>query len=157
MDGSYIHRATPGGVVAVHVGWRSLAGRARTDHVACGPSRTMRRLLLSALLTLVMLAVIGGLLWYGNVDRVAVLVAHFQLSYLIWYLLLLIGYEGIRGVLWLVLLADLRLRVPLATQLFAFAAGEAVRFLPTGAYVQNVLLQRASGADLGRSAAATTI
>jgi hypothetical protein len=117
----------------------------------------MRRLLLSALLTLVMLAVIGGLLWYGNVDRVAVLAAHFRLSYLIWYLLLLIGYEGIRGALWLVLIADLRLRVPLATQLFAFAAGEAVRFLPTGAYVQNVLLQRASGADLGRSAAATTI
>jgi uncharacterized membrane protein YbhN (UPF0104 family) len=42
-------------------------------------------------------------------------------------------------------------------QIFAFAAGEAAKTLPMGAYVQNYLLQRSTGIDFARSSAATTV
>jgi len=59
--------------------------------------------------------------------------------------------------LWLLLLANLQTGSSTRAQLFAFALGEAVKFVPTGAYVQNAVLARTSGVDLARSSAATTL
>jgi uncharacterized membrane protein YbhN (UPF0104 family) len=117
---------------------------------------SLRRLLRGALLTLLMLAVLGGLLWYGNAGKVVAAIGRFQPIYLLWFAVFLIVQELARAALWSYLLEALCAHIPLRSQMFAFAAGEAVKFLPTGAYLQNYLLQRSQGTDFGRSSAATT-
>ena len=102
-------------------------------------ARKALRTLLFALLTL---AVLAALLWFGDVHKVAALIGHFQRGYLLPFVLVLIAHEAVRGLLWYYLLGRLTPRVPLRSAIFAFAAGEAIRFLPTGTYVQNYVLQR---------------
>ena len=116
----------------------------------------MRRLIRSVLLLAVAVAVVALLLWYGDAGRVTRTISRFRPSYLIWYLLLLIAQEVARALLWLLLLRALSMRIPLSTQIFSFAAAESVKFVPAGAYLQNYLVQRLSGGDVGRSSAATT-
>jgi uncharacterized membrane protein YbhN (UPF0104 family) len=108
------------------------------------------------LLFLLSLAVIGALLWFGDIKKVGALIEHFQRIYFLWFLLLMLAHEALRTALWIYLLRALAVDVPLRTAVFAFAAGEAAKFLPTGAYFQNYLLQRSRGVDFGRSSAATT-
>ena len=103
------------------------------------------------------LAVFGALLWFGDANRVVALIVRFDLIYLIWFGLVLLAHEFVRGLLWRYLLGSLSIRVPLGTQIFAFAAGEAAKVVPTGAYLQNYVIQRVRGADFGRSSAATTV
>lgn len=115
--------------------------------------KLMRGLLYSALA----LAVIGALLWFGNVHQMLALIERFQQIYVLWFMFLLLAYEIVRGLLWYVLLQSLIVRVPARTQLFAFTIGEVAKFVPTGAYAQNYILQRSKGADFGRTSAATTL
>jgi uncharacterized membrane protein YbhN (UPF0104 family) len=116
----------------------------------------MKKPLRVVLLFLLSLAVIGALLWFGDIKKVGYLIAHFQRIYFLWFLLLMVAHEALRTALWVYLLRALCIDVPLRTAVFAFAAGEAAKFLPTGAYFQNFLLQRSRDVDFGRSSAATT-
>ena len=116
----------------------------------------MKKPLRVVLLFLLSLAVIGALLWFGDIKKVGALIEHFQRIYFLWFLLLMLAHEALRTALWIYLLRALAIDVPLRAAVFAFAAGEAAKFLPTGAYFQNYLLQRSRGVDFGRSSAATT-
>jgi len=116
----------------------------------------VRRLIRSVLLLALAVAVVALLLWYGDAGRVASTISRFRPSYLVWYLLLLMAQEVARALLWILLLRALSMRIPLSTQIFSFAAAESVKFVPAGAYLQNYLVQRLSGGDVGRSSAATT-
>jgi uncharacterized membrane protein YbhN (UPF0104 family) len=116
----------------------------------------MKKPLRVVLLFLLSLAVIGGLLWFGDIKTVGKLIEHFQRIYFLWFLLLMVAHEALRAALWVYLLRALCIDVPLRTAVFAFAAGEAAKFVPTGAYFQNYILQRSKGVDFGRSSAATT-
>jgi uncharacterized membrane protein YbhN (UPF0104 family) len=115
-----------------------------------------KKVLRTLVFTLLTLAVLAALLWFGDVHRVLAEIGRFQLIYLLWFVLVLIAHEAVRGLLWYLLVQVLAPRVPLRTRLFAFAAGEAIRFLPTGTYVQNYVMQRSQKEDFGHSSAATT-
>ena len=121
-----------------------------------GRAARMKKPLRIVLLFLLSLAVIGALLWFGDIKRVGALIEHFQRIFFLWFLLLMLAHEALRTALWVYLLRALAIDVPLRTAVFAFAAGEAAKFVPTGAYFQNYLLQRSRGVDFGRSSAATT-
>ena len=104
-----------------------------------------------------MVGVLGALLWFGNAHKVLAVIGHFQHIYLLWFVLLLFAQELLRWLLWYLLLRALTTSVPPRIQLLVFAAGGAAKFLPTGAYLQNYLLQRATDTDFGLSSAATTV
>jgi uncharacterized membrane protein YbhN (UPF0104 family) len=108
------------------------------------------------LATLLVAIVIALLLWIGDVHKVLTLIGRFRRVYLIWFMLLLAAYELVRGLLWHVLMGILVVRVPTRTLTFAFAGGEAAKFVPTGAYLQNYILQRSAGIDFVGSSTATT-
>jgi uncharacterized membrane protein YbhN (UPF0104 family) len=116
----------------------------------------MKKPLRVVLLFLLSLAVIGALLWFGDIKKVGALIEHFQRIYFLWFLLLMLAHEALRTALWVYLLRALCIDAPLRTAVFAFAAGEAAKSVPTGAYFQNYLLQRSRDVDFGRSSAATT-
>src|SRR5436190_8479833 len=121
-----------------------------------GMAAHMKKPLRVTLLFLLSLAVIGALLWFGDIRKVGTLIEHFQRIYFLWFLLLMLAHEALRTALWVYLLRALCIDVPLRSAVFAFAAGEAAKFVPSGAYFQNYLLQRSRGVDFGRSSAATT-
>jgi len=104
-----------------------------------------------------MLLVVVGLLWFGGFRKIGDQIAHFQPIYLAWFVLLTVAYEVVRGVLWHGLIRCLEGGVTFKAEIFAFAAGEAAKALPTGVYVQNYILQQSAGADFGHSSAATTL
>jgi uncharacterized membrane protein YbhN (UPF0104 family) len=110
-----------------------------------------------ALLTTATLLVVVALLWFGGFSKIGDQIGQFQRVYLVWFVLLTVAYEAVRGVLWHGLIRCLEGGVTLRSEIFAFAAGEAIKFLPTGVYIQNFILQQSAGADFGRSSAATTI
>ena len=116
----------------------------------------MKKAARSLLATLLVGAALAVLLWFGDIHKVLAQIARFQRGYLLWFLLVLAAYEVVRGLLWYVLLRTLTVRAPPRTRTFAFAAGEAAKFLPTGAYLQNYMLQRFADIDFVRSSAATT-
>lgn len=89
--------------------------------------------------------------------KLVALMEGFQKINLLYFLLLMIGYEVVRGVQWHYLLMSMGIHVPIRTQIFVFAAGEITKSLPIGNYFQNYLLQQSKGTDFGRSSAATTI
>lgn len=109
-----------------------------------------------ALLTVIMLLVIVALLWFGGFGKIGHQIERFQRIYIAWFVLLTVAYELARAVLWHGLIHRLEGGVTVRAEIFAFAAGEAAKFLPTGAYVQNYLLQQSADADFGHSSAATT-
>lgn len=102
-------------------------------------------------------ALIVALLSFSDLKKVLALMADFQRLYLLYYLLLMIGYEAVRGVQWHYSLNRLELRIPLTTQIFAFALSEVTKVLPIGNYFQNYVLQQSKGADFGETSAATTL
>jgi hypothetical protein len=69
----------------------------------------------------------------------------------------MLAHEAVRCALWLYLLRALAIRVPVRTQIFAFAVAEAFKAVPAGAYVENYVLERSKGSSIGRSSAATTV
>lgn len=117
----------------------------------------MRRTLRTVAMTILTLVIVGALIWLGDVHRGLQLLRHMRCIYLAWFGAFLLCYEASRYVLWLLLLNNLKVASSRRAQLFAFAVGEAVKFVPTGAYAQNAVLARTTGADLARSSAATTL
>ncbi len=83
--------------------------------------------------------------------------AGFQRLDLLYYFLLMIAYEVVRGAQWSYMIARLEVKVPLRSQIFAFALSEVTKVLPIGNYFQNYVLNQSKGADIGRTSAATTL
>jgi len=102
-------------------------------------------------------ALLVALLAFVDLKKVVALIEGFQKIYLLWFLLLMMAYEVVRGAQWYFLLRALDIRVPLRTQIFAFAGGEVTKSMPIGNYFQNYLLQQSKGSDFGRTSAATTV
>jgi uncharacterized protein (TIRG00374 family) len=102
------------------------------------------------------LAVLVGLLFFGNIGQVIRLMEGFAHLYLLWFVILMVVYEIVRGVQWHYLLQSMDIRVPLRSQIFAYAVGEVTKSIPVGNYFQNYILQEAEGTDFARSSAATT-
>jgi uncharacterized membrane protein YbhN (UPF0104 family) len=101
-------------------------------------------------------AVLAGLLFFGNIEQVIRLMEGFAHLYLLWFIILMVVYEVVRGVQWHYLLQSMDIRVPLRAQIFAYAVGEVTKSVPVGNYFQNYVLQEAEGTDFARSSAATT-
>jgi uncharacterized membrane protein YbhN (UPF0104 family) len=101
-------------------------------------------------------AVLAGLLFFGNIEQVIRLMEGFAHLYLLWFVILMVVYEVVRGVQWHYLLQSMDIRVPLRAQIFAYAVGEVTKSIPVGNYFQNYVLQEAEGTDFARSSAATT-
>lgn len=102
-------------------------------------------------------ALLAGLLGFADARRVVGVMMGFQHLYLLYFLLLMLAYEVVRGIQWHILLQGLGINVPLRAQIFTFAGGEVTKSLPIGNYFQNYLLQVSKGTDFGRSSAATTL
>ena len=102
------------------------------------------------------IAIIAGLLGFGDIHKVVRLMLSFPHIYLLWYLLLMVAYEAVRCAQWHFLLSTLSVRVPLRAQIFAFLTGEVAKTVPIGNYFQNYLIQRSNDADFGLTSAATT-
>ncbi len=102
------------------------------------------------------IGVLAALLAFGDINRVIKLMAGFPRVYLVYYLLLTVAYEAVRGAQWHFLLRALRVHVPLRAQIFAFMVGEAAKSMPIGNYFQSYLLSRSRGEDFGRLSAAST-
>ncbi len=102
-------------------------------------------------------ALLVALLAFVDLKKVVALIEGFQKIYLLWFLLLMVAYEVVRSAQWYFLLHALDIRVPLRTQIFAFAGGEVTKSMPIGNYFQNYLLQQSKGSDFGRTSAATTV
>jgi len=94
-------------------------------------------------------ALIVALLAFADIKKVAAVLSSFQKIYLLWFFLLMVVYEVVRGAQWHFLLKSMDIRVPLRTQIFAFAAGEVTKSMPIGNYFQNYLLQQSKGTDCG--------
>jgi uncharacterized protein (TIRG00374 family) len=101
-------------------------------------------------------AILAGLLFFGNIKKVITLMEGFAHLYLLWFVMLMVVYEVVRGVQWHYLLQSMGIRVPLRSQIFAYAVGEVTKSIPVGNYFQNYILQEVEGTDFARSSAATT-
>src|ERR671936_135679 len=101
-------------------------------------------------------AVLAGLLFFGNIRQVIRLMEGFAHLYLLWFVMLMVVYEVVRGMQWHYLLQSMDIRVPLRAQIFAYAVGEVTKSIPVGNYFQNYVLQEVEGTDFARSSAATT-
>lgn len=101
-------------------------------------------------------AILAGLLAFGNINDMIRAVESFQPIYILWVVLLFIGYEAVRCYQWLFLLDKLHDEAPRRAQIFAFLASEVTKSIPIGNYFQNYLLAKSEGSDPGRTSAATT-
>jgi hypothetical protein len=121
--------------------------------------RLLKRLLNPTFIIFAVLgvSVIAALLAFGNARQVLGLMAGFPRIYLLWFFLLMVGYEVVRGAQWHFLLGSLDIRPPLHIQVFAYLASEMAKLVPIGNYFENYILERAEGTDIGRSSAATTL
>src|SRR5919198_83724 len=72
-----------------------------------GLAARMKKSLRVVLLFLLSLAVIGALLWFGDIKKVGTLIEHFQRIYFLWFLLLMLAHEALRTALWVYLLRAL--------------------------------------------------
>ncbi len=113
------------------------------------------KILIPVLLSVAILAALVA--FVTNPQKLVGLMEGFHKIDLLYVLLLMIGYEVVRGTQWHFLLTSMGIHVPVRTQIFVFAAGEITKSLPIGNYFQNYLLQQSKGTDFGRSSAATTI
>ncbi len=102
-------------------------------------------------------ALIVALISFSDIHKVLRLLSGFQRLYLLYYLLLMIAYEVVRGIQWHYSLTRLKVRAPLSAQILAFALSEVTKVLPIGNYFQNYVLQQAEGTDIGLTSAATTL
>jgi len=102
-------------------------------------------------------ALVAALLSFANVTKVIALITAFHPVGVLYFVLLMLAYEAVRGVQWHVLLRALGVEASLRTQAFTFLGGEVTKSLPIGNYFQNYLLQQSEGTDFSRSSAATTL
>lgn len=101
-------------------------------------------------------ALIAALLAFGNIQDMIRAVRSFRPIYILWVVLLFVGYEGVRYFQWIFLLDKLHNKAPRRAQLFAFLVSETTKSIPIGNYFQNYLLAKSEGSDPGRTSAATT-
>lgn len=102
-------------------------------------------------------ALIVALLSFTDLAKVLAIMSRFNRLDLLYFLLLMVVYEVIRGAQWRYFLRRLRVRAPLSTEIFAFALSEVTKALPIGNYFQNYVLHQSKGVDIGRTSAATTL
>jgi hypothetical protein len=104
--------------------------------------------------TLVGGGLVIGLLANAGVGSVLRRAAHFQPSSLVLLGVLMLGYEVVRAVQWILLLRGLDPPPPWRTAAMAYLGGELVKGIPAGQYAQPILLRRAEGTPLTASIAA---
>ena len=102
------------------------------------------------------ISLLGALLGFANVQRLATFVVAFHAASIVPIVLLLAAYEAIRGVQWWYLLRRVELDPPPRALVFAYALGEITKYSPIGNYVPNYVLARTRRVDFGLSSAATT-
>jgi uncharacterized protein (TIRG00374 family) len=102
-------------------------------------------------------ALIVALLSFADLKKVAAIMAGFRRIDLLYYLLLMIGYEVVRGVQWRYTMVALGVQAPPRTEIFAYVLSEVTKVLPIGNYFQNYVLQQSKGVDFGLTSAATTL
>lgn len=102
-------------------------------------------------------AILAGLLAFADIKKIIALVTRFPLGNLLWFMALMVLYEVVRGAQWHLLLKALKIKAPLRSQVFAFVMSEFSRNLPVGSFFQNYVLEQSTGADFGRTSAATTL
>ena len=106
---------------------------------------------------MVSLAIIGGLLAFADLRKLATLLAGLRPVELIIAVLLIVAYMALQAAQWVYLLDHLGVVVPRRDALLAFAGTNLTRYLPGGAYFQNYLLYQTSGADPALTSVATTL
>lgn len=102
------------------------------------------------------ISILAALLAFGDIRKVIAAMVSFNRVFLIWILLLFVGYEAVRGWQWVYLLDKLKVKTSRRAEVFAFLMSEMAKSIPIGNYFQNYLLSRSEGADIGRTSAATT-
>lgn len=113
------------------------------------------KVIIPALLSVGLLA---ALLSFGDIKQTVGLMAGFQRIDLLWFFLLMIGYEIVRGFQWHFLLHAQGIHIQLRGQLLAFLFGEITKSMPVGNYFQNYILQQEASRDVfARTSAATTL
>jgi len=121
--------------------------------------RILRRLLRPRIILpgVVSLAIIGGLLAFANVRKLADLIAGVQPGYLAVAALFMLTYNGVRSAQWFYLLDKLGVAAPRRDEALAYAGGALAKYLPGGSYFQNYLLYETTGVDPALSSVATTL
>jgi uncharacterized protein (TIRG00374 family) len=110
------------------------------------------------ILTLILaLAILLGLLAFGDPKKIVALMEHFQRVYLLYFLLLTLVYEALRCGLWYFLLRALKTEVTPRTAIFTFTVGEVTRDLPVGNFIPDWVLQRTRAANFGLASSATLL
>lgn len=103
------------------------------------------------------IALVAALLSFADLRKVVKLMEGFQRIDLLYYFLLMIGYEVVRGIQWRYTMVTLGVKAPMRTEIFAYVLSEVTKILPIGNYFQNYVLQVSKGVDFGLTSAATTL
>jgi uncharacterized membrane protein YbhN (UPF0104 family) len=102
-------------------------------------------------------AIIGALLAFADIAKLADLIARVRLGYLGIAVLLMLAYNVVRSAQWLYLLDQLGIVAPRRDEAFAYIGGALTKYLPGGSYFQNYLLYETTGIDPALSSVATTL
>jgi len=105
----------------------------------------------------VSLAIIGGLLAFANVGKLADLIAGVRPGYLAIAVLFMLAYNAVRSGQWFYLLDKLGIVAPRRDEALAYVGGALTKYLPGGSYFQNYLLYETTGVDPALSSVATTL
>ncbi len=103
------------------------------------------------------IALLAALLAFAGVQQALQLITHFKVVYLIYFFLLMAGYEVVRCWQWHYMLDKLNIQVPVRTQVFSYAIGEFTKNLPIGNFVPDYVLTRSKGTDFGLASSATLL
>jgi uncharacterized membrane protein YbhN (UPF0104 family) len=105
----------------------------------------------------VSLAIIGGLLAFANLGKLADLIAGVRPGYLAIGVLFMLAYNAVRSAQWFYLLDKLAVVAPRRDEALAYVGGAVAKYLPGGSYFQNYLLYETTGVDPALSSVATTL
>jgi glycosyltransferase 2 family protein len=122
-------------------------------------ARIVKRLLRPRIILpgVISLAIIGALLAFADVAKLADLIAGVQPGYLAAAVLLMLAYNAVRSAQWFYLLDHLGIVAPRREEALAYIGGALTKYLPGGSYFQNYLLYETSGVDPALSSVATTL
>ncbi len=105
----------------------------------------------------VVLALLAGLLAFGNVSQMVKLLAGFHPAALAIFFAVMVAFEAMRWVQWHFMLVSLGIRVPRRTEIFVYMTGEVTKDLPGGIFFPDYLLKRSQGTDFGLASSATML